>query len=154
MSEWAKEQEVKKKLDVSCWTEIDSGEKLREYMKLAPDLDKHIHNHIISQIPNCVTLVKELVQTTARAAELKSKVSGDSIDALKALIPAVEALVQGGNEGAGDLILEIARLINEIDRRQEHFLYKALGVAGTSVVVVVGFLLTVVLGRNKNDSAY
>jgi len=152
------EVQLKEKLGINNWREL-SKEKLLQYMKLAPNIDKELHIKILEQVPNFIQLTNDITTNVINIAEKKKEVSVTVLNVLRTIAESLNELIKKDNITpeermyAIDKVIELSRIIDDIDKRNGDFFDTvvkiAAGIGGFGLAV-----LAVVLGikfSNKND---
>lgn len=152
------EVQLKEKLGIGNWREL-SKDKLLQYMKLAPNIDKELHMKILEQVPSFIQLTNDITTNVINIAEKKKEVSVEVLNVLRTIAESLNELIKKDNITpeermyAMDKVIELSRIIDDIDKRNEGF-------SETVVKIVAGIggfglaVLAVVLGikfSNKND---
>ena len=71
MSAKMNEEQLKNLLRINSWREL-SKDKLYDFIRLSPNLDKEVYIRIVEQIPNFVTLTSEIIKHIIAIGEQKN----------------------------------------------------------------------------------
>ncbi len=152
------EVQLKEKLGINNWREL-SKDKLVQYMKLAPNIDKELHIKILEQVPNFIQSTHDITSNIIKIAENKKEISIEVLNVLRTIAESFNELIKKDNITpeermyAMDKVIELSRIIDDIDKRHDGFLDTVVkivaGIGGFSL-----FVLAVVMGikfSSKND---
>lgn len=93
MSTKIDEEQLKEQLGINTWREL-SKDKLFDFLQLSPSIDKELHLKILEQVPNFVTLTKEVLENITVVVEQNEKSTTDVIEALKLIINSLDNFAQ------------------------------------------------------------
>ena len=153
MSEKMNEEQLKNVLGINNWREL-SKDKLFDFIRLSPNIDKEVYVRIVEQIPNFVALTSEIIKNVISMGEQKKVITSDIIESLKLIIASLDKFAQKDDLTAEekklymDALLDVAKILERINTNETEFQKEI----AQKVAVIGGFALTVlavILGVQK-----
>jgi hypothetical protein len=153
MSEKMNEEQLKNILGINNWREL-SKDKLFDFIRLSPNIDKEVYIRIVEQIPNFVALTSEIIKNIIAIGEQKKEITSEIIGSLNLIIASLDKFAQKDDLTAEerklyiDSIIDVAKIlerinINEIEFQKE-IIQKITAISGLALTV-----LGVVFGLQK-----
>lgn len=145
MSEKMNEDQFKKLLKINDWREL-SKDKLYDFVRLSPNIDKEVYSKIVEQIPNFVELTNEIIKNVITIGEQKKAITSEIIESLKLIIESLDKFGQKDDLTPEekklymDNLLDVARILERINTNETEFQKEIT----QRVAVIGGFALTVV----------
>lgn len=156
MSTKIDEEQLKEQLGINTWREL-SKDKLFDFLQLSPSIDKELHLKILEQVPNFVTLTKEVLENITVVVEQNEKSTTEVIEALKLIINSLDNFAQRDNLTEEEkklyieAILKVADILNGVKKRDQDFLKEVtknkMYIGGFALLV-----LAVILGVQRKPS--
>lgn len=156
MSTKIDEEQLKEQLGINTWREL-SKDKLFDFLQLSPSIDKELHLKILEQVPNFVTLTKEVLENITVVVEQNEKSTTDVIEALKLIINSLDNFAQKDDLTEEEkklyieAILKVANILDGVKKRDQDFLKEVtknkMYIGGFALVV-----LAVILGVQRKPS--
>ena len=153
MSANMNEEQIKNVLGINNWREL-SKDKLFDFIRLSPNIDKEVYVRIVEQIPNFVTLTSEIIKNIIAIGEQKKAITSEIIESLKLIVASLDKFAQKDDLTAEekklymDALLDVAKILERINTNETEFLKEII----QRVAVIGSFALTVVaviLGLQK-----
>ena len=127
MSTKIDEKQIKEQLGINTWREL-SKDKLFDFLQLSPSIDKELHLKILEQVPNFVTLTKEVIKDITVIVEQNKKNTTEVVEALKLIINSLDNFAQKDDLTEEEkklyveAILKVADILNGVHKRDQDFL--------------------------------
>lgn len=150
---YTNESQVMDKLGIKSWRNL-SKERFLEYIAVIPDVSEEVRLKIIEKLPECISFTKELVATMRvqheKTLNENSKNTDGIINSLNAIQKSLDKISDRPELTFEDIKyicdkqMEIAKLYNELDKRNKDFLKYIWGgvvIFGIGVLAFIGSLL-------------
>jgi hypothetical protein len=150
------EEQIKEQLGITTWREL-SKDKFFDFLQLSPRIDKELHLKILEQVPNFVTLTKEVLANITAIVEQNEKSTTEVIEALKLIINSLDNFAQKDDLTEEEkklyveAILKVADILDGVKKRDQDFLKEVtknkMYISGFALLV-----LAVILGVQRKPS--
>lgn len=145
MSTKMNEEQLKNLLKISNWREL-SKDKLSDFIRLSPNIDKEVYIKIVEQIPNFVAVSSEIIKSIISIGEQKKEITSEVIESLNLIIASLDKFAQKDDLTTEEkklcieALLDVAKIVERINTNDAEFQREII----QKTAVIGGFALTVV----------
>lgn len=164
MKNYKSVEEVKNELAISDFNNI-SNEKITEFIRMIPKIDKEVALAVIKQIPDYIKMTKEMVGELTSlckdALQGAEKGRDETIKAYMTVLSRLDKRLEDNNLSKKEYdetvneMLEIAQKIDATNDKYNSFIEgivkKAVGFAAGALTITAGIAI-VILGGSKNNN--
>ncbi len=150
------ESELKSKLGIENWSELSNNENFLKYLAYLEKTDKELQMKTLEQIPNVLSLAKEVTSGMIVLAKEHSKTSKEYLSVLQSISNHLGSMLNKDNltfeerKYIIDSLLKLAAIIRELQTDHNKFMIKLAGIFGIVGMGIIA-IIKAYFGGGNND---